>query len=210
MSQSPTSVVPVRGRQPSGGSSRGGARRALEARRAPVIATAPGSGDRDLKRWVVAASLATASNSDISRLTMSRGRYSNLLAKHRPRASIGHGAVACCLGRPGVGLGPAEERYPHRPTNQTTRTPILCRVSQPMWSPRAPNRAVGRAASRKAPTDRTGRALSDSRWRGVRISRGPAAEISPAARRSPGNPGPVGDLPRRSVERTGDGGSMSY
>ena len=155
MSQSPTSVVPVRGRQPSGGSSRGGARRALEARRAPVIATAPGSGDRDLKRWVVAASLATASNSDISRLTMSRGRYSNLLAKHRPRASIGHGAVACCLGRPGVGLGPAEERYPHRPTNQTTRTPIFVSC-QPAHVVSARTKSGGRSRSFAiSPTDRT-------------------------------------------------------
>ena len=101
----------------------------IGATRAPVIATAPGSGGRDLKRRAVAASWATASNSDTSGLTMSRGRCSNLLAKaaapclHRSR---GRCLLSWQTGRrawPGGCAIPASTYEP-----DSSRTPISCAV----------------------------------------------------------------------------------
>ncbi len=147
MSQSPTSVVPVRGRQPSGGSSRGGARRALEARRAPVIATAPGSGDRDLKRWVVAASsgdcleLGHLPADDVPRAVLKPSGKASAPCLHRSR---GRCLLSWQTGRrawPGGGAIPAST---HEPDNPDTHL-VSCQ-SDPLWSsPRRPQivRSVG-------------------------------------------------------------------
>ena len=126
----------------------------IGATRAPVIATAPGSGGRDLKRWAVAASLGDSLE------------LGHLRADDVPRAVL-------------------------KPSGKAS-APCL-------------HRSRGRRR-RPAPTDRgLGRHIVRSIGRvALEFTQGPAAEISP---RGPGgvlgNPGPVGDLPRRSVERTG-------